>query len=280
MGHGDAAGQGHSTMKRVIALVPVLAALAGCATNPADDPVQVRLNDIDARVGKVERVITNQSLLELSRRIDSLESQLRELRGNTEVLQNGADGLKRQQRDLYADLDRRIAALEAGLKAGAAGGGTNGAGTTGAGTTGAGAPAAGAPAATAAEPADDQSTYARALEQLKARDYAGAIARLQALMGSYPQSSLVDNAQYWIGEAYYAENDLDHAAAAFRAVGERWPNSRKAGDALLKLGYTQIEQKHLSEARATLGQVVQRFPGSDAARLAADKLSKLTAESH
>jgi tol-pal system protein YbgF len=276
MGHGDAAGQGHSTMKRLIPLVAVFAALAGCATDPAEDPVQVRLNDIDARVGKVERVVTNQSLLELSRRIDSLESQLRELRGNTEVLQNGADGLKRQQRDLYADLDRRIATLEAGLRSGVASTGASAAAGTG--TTGAGAPVAGAPAATDAEPADDQSTYARALEQLKAKDYAGAVTRLQGLMGSFPQSSLVDNAQYWIGEAYYAENDLEHAAAAFRAVGERWPNSRKAGDALLKLGYTQIEQKHAVEGRATLAQVVQRFPGTEAARLAADRLQKLPLE--
>ena len=42
----------------------------------------------------------------------------------------------------------------------------------------------------------------------------------------------------------------------------------------------QAARQHLSEARVTLGQVVQRFPGSDAARLAAEKLSKLTAESH
>jgi tol-pal system protein YbgF len=259
-------------MKRFIPMVPVFAALAGCATNPAEDPVQVRLDDIDARVGKVERVITNQSLLDLSRRIDSLEAQLRELRGTTEVLQNGDEGIKRQQRDLYADLDRRIATLEAGLRSAAAGGGSAGNAGAGGGAGGTGAPAA------ATEPVDDQSAYARALDQLKAKDFAGAIARLQGLMKDYPQSSLVDNAQYWIGEAYYAENDLDHAAAAFRAVGEHWPNSRKAGDALVKLGFTQAEQKHYGEARTTLSQVVQRFPGTEASRLATERLQKLPVE--
>jgi tol-pal system protein YbgF len=278
-------------MKRLALLVPVALALAACATDPAEDPVQVRLNDVDTRLGKVERVITNQSLLDLSRRIDTLEAQLRELRGNTEVLQNGADGLKRQQRDLYADLDKRIAALEAGLRTGAgtgaggagAGGGPGAAAADAAGPGGgssSGSGASGAPASAAEPASDDQAAYARAIDLLKGGDYPTAIARLQAFMKQYPQSSLIDNAQYWIGEAYYVTHDYEQAASAFRAVGERWPNSRKAGDALLKLGFTQFEQKHYNDARATLSQVVQRYPGSDAARLASERLQKMPLESH
>jgi tol-pal system protein YbgF len=97
-------------------------------------------------------------------------------------------------------------------------------------------------------------------------------------MKDYPQSSLLDNAQYWIGEAYYVTRDYEQAARAFATVGERWPASRKAPDALLKLGYAQYEQKHLAEARATLAQVAQRYPGTEAARLAAERLQKLPAE--
>ena len=97
---------------------------------------------------------------------------------------------------------------------------------------------------------------------------------------AYPHSGLLDNAQYWLGEAYYVTHDYEHAAAAFRAVGERWPDSRKAPDALLKLGYTLQEQKRLPEARTALRQVGQRFPGSDAAKLAAERLQKLGADTH
>jgi tol-pal system protein YbgF len=99
-------------------------------------------------------------------------------------------------------------------------------------------------------------------------------------MTRYPASTLLDNAQYWTGEAYYVTRDYEHAATAFRAVGERWPTSRKAPDALLKLGYTQFEQKHLAAARATLQQVVERYGGSDAARLAQERLQKLPPEGH
>ena len=62
--------------------------LAAARTKPAEDPVQVKLNDLDARLGGVERVVSNQSLVDMSQRIDELEAQLRELRGGVEELQN------------------------------------------------------------------------------------------------------------------------------------------------------------------------------------------------
>jgi tol-pal system protein YbgF len=255
--------------------------LAACASNPADDPVQIKLNDIDARLGSVERVVSNQSLVDMSRRIDALEAQLREQRGSVEVLEKSAETARKSQRDLYADLDRRLSALENGTHgtSGAAGA----AGTTdsaGAATAVGGGAATAGGAADGAAAGDDQAAYTAAFDHLKGGRYADAIAGFQDLMTRYPASTLLDNAQYWIGEAYYVTRDYEHAAAAFRAVGERWPTSRKAPDALLKLGYTQFEQKHLTAARATLQQVVERYGGSDAARLAQERLRKLPPEGH
>jgi tol-pal system protein YbgF len=242
---------------------------SGCATDPASDPLQVRLNDIDSRLGNVERVISNQSLVDLSRRLDALEAQLREQRGNVEVLQNSSESARKSERDLYSDLDKRISALEGGARPAA------GAAAPAAGAAAGAAAAAGSPAAL-----DDQSAYNAAFEKLKAGNYSEAIVAFQAFMNHYPSSSLLDNAQYWIGEAYYVTRDYEHAARAFGTVGERWPTSRKAPDALLKLGYTQAEQKHLTAARTTLAQVVERYPGTDAAHLAQDRLQKLPSEGH
>jgi tol-pal system protein YbgF len=283
------------TSTLLVALAPAL--LAGCATNPAEDPLQIKLNDFDSRLGRVERVVSNQSLVDMSRRLDTLEAQLRELRGTSEVLQNGSEALRKQQRDLYADLEKRIARMEAALPGGgvasgaavSAGGGSGAeagnapaSSTVAAGGTGSAETAArtGSTAASGAEPTtpiDDQAAYARAFDQLKSGEYRMAVTQFQNFMKTYPQSSLLDNAQYWIGEAYYVTRDYDMAAKAFRAVGEHFPSSRKAPDALLKLGFTQYEQKHLSDARATLTDVVQRFPGTDAARLATERLQKLPA---
>lgn len=252
----------------VVCLVPL--ALGGCAlTPPQEDPVQVRLGDLDARVATVERVVNNQSLVQLSQRVDALEAQLRELRGRSEELQNGSEQQRKQQRDLYADLGQRITALEQAVKAG-----------------GAAAPAAAVAPGAQTVPSvggntpgtDELAAYQHAFDAIKGGDYASAITQFRAFMGKYPGSTLLGNAQYWIGEAYYVPQDYDNAATAFRAVGERWPGSAKAPDALLKLGYTLFEQKKYAQSRQALSQVGQRYPGSDAARLAADKLAKFPAD--
>lgn len=252
---------------RIILIAAGCALLASaCTTNPANDPTQVRLNDIDTRLGNVERVVSNQSLVDLSRRLDALEAQQREQRGSVEVLQNDEQTARKSERDLYADVNKRLTALEGS--------------TQGAPGAAVAAGAVGGAAAAGSAPVDDQAAYNSAFEKLKAGNYSEAIAAFQGFMTHYPSSELLDNAQYWIGEAYYVTRDYDHAASAFRAVGERWPASRKAPDALLKLGYTQTEQKHLTDARATLAAVVERYPGTDAARLAQQRLQRLPPEGH
>ncbi|MGC1460128.1 MAG: tol-pal system protein YbgF [Steroidobacteraceae bacterium] len=227
--------------------------LAGCATTPEEDPVlQGKLSDLDTRTGNIERVVQNQSLLSLAQRTDQLQNEVSVLRGRIEVLENANETLRKQQRDLYADLDKRLSGLSAS----------------------AGATPGGSPAAAGA----DQTAYNQAFDILKAGKYADAITVFQQFLQTYPQSSLADNAQYWLGESYYVTRDFQNAAAAFQTVLDRWPDSRKAPDALLKLGYTQAALQHNAQARATLSSVGTRYPGTDAANLAAARLLQLPAQ--
>ena len=119
--------------------------------------------------------------------------------------------------------------------------------------------------------------YTQAFDALKAGSYSVAITGFKDFLGTYPASPLAENAQYWLGEAYYVNHDYEAAAAAFRAVLKKWPDSRKAPDALLKLGYTQYAQKQYAAARATLTEVTHKYPGSDSAKLAADRLRRVAA---
>lgn len=230
-------------------------ALAGCSlTRSGEDPVQVRLNDLDARLAKIERIMANQSLLDMAQHLDTVQADVRTLRGQVDELQNSSEAMRKQQRDLYSDLDRRI--------------GEHGAAAAPAGAGGSPSPSA----------AGGQGAYAQAFEALKSGNYGAAIAGFRLYLADYPSGELADNAQYWLGETYYVTRDYDNAAVAFRAVGERWPNSRKAPDALLKLGFTQFELKQYAEARVTLTQVTKRFPDSEAAKLAAERLKRLPPE--
>jgi tol-pal system protein YbgF len=252
-------------MSRSWCYAPLLAiaaiALTGCETTAEPDPTETKLNDVDQRLVRVER--NNESLLRLSARIDELETQQRDLRGMLEELQNSTETLRKQQRDLYADLERRLAASQSSSAPSTGGGGVSGATYSGS--------AAGA----AVSDSGDQAAYARAFDALKNNDYDSAIARFKEFLRTYPQSTLAGNAQYWLGEAYSVTRDLDSAAASFQAVGDQYPKSAKVPDALLKLGLTQVEQRKLTDAHATLTQVVQKYPGTDAARLAAARLQNL-----
>ena len=259
-------------MRHAAAIAAAAAALllAGAAGARDPSPTEIKLNDIDVRLGRVEAVVNNQSLLEMARRIDELETQLRSLRGAQEEAQNGSDALRKQQRDLYADLDRRLTALETAVRSGAAS-----AGSPDPAVNVAGRPAATGSAGAGAGVSDEQAAYNRAFDTLKGGNYGAAIGQWQDFQKAYPNSRLQENAQYWLGESFYVTRDYDAAMSAFKTLVDHWPDSAKAPDALLKLGYSQYEKKRTAEARATLQQVQARYPGTDAARLAADRLDKI-----
>jgi tol-pal system protein YbgF len=270
----------------VVFVVAVVAALgAGCASTPAaDDPIQLKLNDIDARVTRIERIISNQSLVELAQHLDQVQADVRQLRGRVEELEYNAEAMHKQQRDLYSDLDKRIAALGGGSSGAAAAGALSGAGSAAGSSSPQSAGSAGSPKGSAGSGADsggsseEQTVYAQSFDALKAGSYSVAITGFKSFLSSYPASPLAENAQYWLGEAFYVTRDFDSATGAFRNVLQKWPDSRKAPDALLKLGYTQLEQKKTGEGRATLSQVVQKYPGTDAAKLAAERLQHTPAK--
>src|ERR1700728_779137 len=108
------------------AVCAVLLALAGCASTPEEDPVlQNKLTDLDTRIARIERVVSNNSLLEISNEMGDLRADLRAMHNDVDVLNHSLDGSRKQQRDLYADLDQRLKSLEvrSGASSGAAAGG-------------------------------------------------------------------------------------------------------------------------------------------------------------
>jgi len=257
----------HRMNLRLIALGLAGSLLAGCATSPEEDPMMVRLNDLDQRVQRIERVLTNQSLLELAKRIDAQQADLRTLRGEVEVLENQSEGGKNQSRNLYGDLDKRLAALEA----------LGGVGSGGAPPLASNSSPSQSSSGSAAGSGGEQSMYDAAFTALKSSDYPKAIAGFKGFVSTYPDSPLASNAQYWLGEAYYVNREYPNAITAFQKVTTDWPDSRKAPDALVKIGFTQSALGRNGDAKVTLEDVVRRYPGTEAATLASDRLKRLPA---
>src|SRR6056297_1879430 len=86
--------------------------VAGCTVPPEEDPVLIKLDELDNRVASIERVVRNESLLRIANELAVLRDEVRELRGQTEALQYEAESGVTRQRDQYLDLDQRLQSLE------------------------------------------------------------------------------------------------------------------------------------------------------------------------
>lgn len=127
---------------------------------------------------------------------------------------------------------------------------------------------------------DARSSYDHAFQTLL-QDPKESIAEFRTFLKEYPNSSLAPSAQYWIGEAYYAERNFKAAVDEFLIVLKEFKSSPKASDAALKLGYSFYELKEWDKARQTLQDVINFFPDNqETSKLARQRLDKMQAEGH
>jgi tol-pal system protein YbgF len=256
---------------------------SGCSSlSPTEDPVALRMQDIEARLIRVERVLENQSLVQLSSEVERLRSETTALRGEIETLRFESENSDTRQRELYADVDRRLQSLETSPQSFNApppsapfGAPSEPVGAPALGAASLGAPSEPAPAAAARPAGSDQQNYQAAFDMISARRYEEAGAAFETFLAQFPTSPLADNAQYWLAETYYVRGQFDTALTEFRKVLEEHPQSAKLPDALLKAGYCQIELGDNTAARSSLQEVMRQFPDTTAARLASQRLSGL-----
>ena len=86
----------------------VLAALA-----PGLAPGQGRMS-VEDRLGRLERLLDSNTLVDMLDRLDRLTREVRELRGEVEDHSGAVSDLSRRQKELFLDLDRRLKRLEGG----------------------------------------------------------------------------------------------------------------------------------------------------------------------
>lgn len=262
-------------MRKLILPMAAALAAAGCSSlTPTEDPVYLRITDIEARLMRIERVFENESLIQLSSELSQLRSETAALRGEIETLRYETQGSAERQRDLYVDVDQRLQALEQSQQR-----------PTFAPPPQASAPSQGGfsapPAAAAPPPAarpsgTDQENYNAAFALIQARRYPEAATAFQDFLTGFPQSPLADNAQYWLAETHYVRGDFQQALTEFEKVVDGFPQSAKMPDALLKIAYCQDELDNAAAARTALQQVMRDFPDTTAARLASQRLERLS----
>lgn len=251
--------------KLVLVLAPVMF-MAGCtALNPpGEDPVQLQLAELDRRLAAIERVVQNQSLIDLTQRLSALERQAAVLQGTADTLDHEATTTAERQRALYTDLDDRIRELESSLQARAAPNVLDGGSL--------------APGQLPVPGGSDRDNYKAAFELVKEQRYEPAVLAFRQFLVSFPDSDRAANAQYWLAESYYVTQDYTAALSSFQVVIDDYPRSSKVADALLKLGYCNYELQRWDAAKLSLVRVQADFPDTTAARLAAQRLRRMETE--
>ncbi len=253
---------------KLITALTVAAVVSGCAMTPEEeDPVMLRLAELDRRLTAVERILANGSLVDLPVQLDQLQRQVAELQGTTETIEHNAEESATRQRDLYADLDQRIQSLES--RSGEQSEDIN---VLDGGNL--------EPGELPMPSGSDRDNYQAAFELLKDQRYEPATMAFRQFLVSFPDSQLADNAQYWLAESYYVTAQFDEALRQFRVVVDEYPRSRKVPDALLKMGYCNYELERWDAARDALRRVQVEHAETTAARLAEQRLTRMTEEGH
>lgn len=241
------------------------------------------LKDIQTDMKRLNTQMDNRAMLDLLQRVDELADEISQLRGDLELQASDLEGIKKRQRELYLDIDRRMRELEdrstgqssttlAPVVVPSAGSSSTSTGTSVDST-----PAV-PTAAASATVAEEKAAYQLAFDSLKEGRYKKAKQQFNKFLKDYPRSIYAGNAQYWLGEANYVTRNFTQAVKEFNQVLQLYPSSSKIPDAMLKLGYTHYEVKQYSQAKAVLQELRKLHPNSTAARLAGKRLDRMRKE--
>ncbi|HAT2066730.1 TPA: tol-pal system protein YbgF [Legionella pneumophila] len=222
-------------------------------------------------------------------KIQQLQKEIQELRGQLEVQAHDLKLLQQQQVAFYKDLDSRLSNSSTSAKtvqndkpATDISLGSNSPATLKAASPQLKAGSSNSKpqpvvAVSRANPADEQISYLAAYELVKNKRYDEAIKSMQIFVQKYPRGGYTANAEYWLGELYLVKKDYSKAIEHFEIVLQQYPSSSKAAASLLKSGYAYAEKGDKQEAKKRFQQVVKTYPDTPTAQLASSKLEAINA---
>jgi len=102
-----------------------------------------------------------------------------------------------------------------------------------------------------------------AMADYAAGQFTLAVTGFEAFLRTFPRSEMADDAQFQIGESYFALNRWTDAIAAYNAVTQNYPMGDKVSQAFYKRGLAQERLGQIDAARESWNNVLQRTQDSD-----------------
>jgi len=131
--------------------------------------------------------------------------------------------------------------------------------------------------ASATPPDSPDAIYASALSDYTSGRYKLALGEFQQYLKYYGTTPLAGNAQFYIGQIDFQQENYDDAISAFNVVIERYPEGSKITNAIYKKGLALEKLGQRSAAIKEFRMLLTRYPNSPEAKLAAEEVSKLGA---
>jgi len=105
-----------------------------------------------------------------------------------------------------------------------------------------------------------EERYKYAYSLLITTQWTKAETAFQEFLDQHGDDKLAGNAQYWLGETFYARQNLHEATRAFLIGIQRYPNSMKAPDTMLKLGISLSKLGKIEDSCAAFVEMQNKFP--------------------
>jgi tol-pal system protein YbgF len=137
-------------------------------------------------------------------------------------------------------------------------------------------PGAGAPSA-AAPPASADVLYSNGLRDINGKHYDLATQEFQDYLKYYGDTDLASNAQFYLGEIAFMQNQFDLALDYYNKVIQNYPKSFKTASARMRKGFCLAELGQKAAAVRELRAVVRQYPGTEESKRSAAKLRELGA---
>lgn len=118
-------------------------------------------------------------------------------------------------------------------------------------------------------------SYQRALQLYRDGQSEQAIQGFRDFLRGNPKSPLGDNAQYWIGEAYFAQGDYNRSIIELNEVLLKYPQGDQVPGALLALATAFATSGDKIDAKLVLQKLISDHPNSEEAQVGRQQLQAL-----
>jgi tol-pal system protein YbgF len=214
------------------------------------------VSHLNSQMGVLQKTVQEVQANTTSR-IDTMATQTQGLSDNLQDVQARVGKLSQQLtevQNLLQSIDAKISTVAPGS------------GGPSSNTLGAGMP-----------PISADTLYQNALRDFTSGKYDLSRQEFSEYVKNFPSNDLASNAQFYLGEVAYAQNDFHSAIMQYDLVLSNYSRSFKLASALLKKAMAELELGMKATGTRDLREVVRRFPGSDESRRAQAKLHEIGA---